>query len=325
MTAGFRHLGTDRPVRIAILDDYVGRALDLADWSCFGEDVEIEVFRDHIPCEKAAAALAGFDVLSLMRERMALDAVALNSLPRLKLIVVTGTRFRCVDREAAAELGIEVRATGALPTRAPAELALALLLTAMRRLPAEMDSVRSGGWQTTIGRSLEDCTVGVMGAGRFGTQFAHFVRPLCERVIAWSPNLTPDRATEAGVELVDRATFFAKSDAISVHMVLSDATRHLVGQRELAAMKPGAVLVNTSRGPLVDEAALIRALREGPLGMAALDVFETEPLPAGHPFRTLPNAIVTPHIGYATERAFRAYYGETVAQIRDWMRQGGAV
>ena len=312
---------TDTILKIAVLDDYVGRALDLADWASLGPGCRITVFDKPLSAEVAKARLSDFDVLCLMRERMTLTRELLEALPGLKLITVTGTRFTCVDLDATARLGISVVATGGQPTTAPAEHALALLLAAFRNIPSQHTLVRAGGWQTELGRSVQGSTIGVLGLGRFGRIFADFVRPLGAKLIAWSPNLTPGRAAEAGVAYVQKEEFFRTADAISIHMVLGETTRHLVGAAELALMKPDAVLVNTSRGPIVDEAAMIVALVADRLGCAALDVFDVEPLPAGHPLRSLPNALATPHLGYCTEVIMRNYHERTVREIRAWAAQ----
>jgi phosphoglycerate dehydrogenase-like enzyme len=310
-------------LRIAVLDDYQEVALSSADWSPL-QPCEIACFARPLAGGALVDAVSGFDVLSLMRDRTVLDADLLSRLPRLRLIVVTGNRFRNVDQDAAAARDITVTGTGNLKALgAPAEQAMALLLAAARRIPAEDRAMREGRWQTGLGRSLEGRTLGILGLGRFGTRMAALGRAFGMEIIAWSPSLTPERAAAAGARQVEREALFAESDALSIHLVLSDRSRGIVGAAELALMKPDAILVNTSRGALIDEAALVQALRAGRPGMAALDVFETEPLPAGHPLLALPNTVLAPHMGFVTEQAYRQYYSDTVAVIANWRKETG--
>jgi phosphoglycerate dehydrogenase-like enzyme len=310
-------------LQIAVLDDYQEVALGYADWSRL-EPCEIACFARPLAGDALVEAVSGFDVLSLMRDRTVLDADLLSRLPRLRLIIVTGNRFRNVDRDAAAARGVVVTGTGNLKALgAPAEQAMALLLAAARRIPAEDRAMREGRWQTGVGRSLEGRTLGILGLGRFGTRMAGLGRAFGMEIIAWSPSLTPERAAAAGARRVGREALFAESDALSIHLVLSDRSRGIVGAAELALMKPDAILVNTSRGALIDEAALVRALRAGRPGMAALDVFETEPMPAGHPLLALPNTVLAPHMGFVTEQAYRQYYSDTVAVIANWRKESG--
>ncbi|MFG2306586.1 D-2-hydroxyacid dehydrogenase family protein [Actinacidiphila glaucinigra] len=303
-------------MKIAILDDYQGVALGLADWDALRADVH--VFRDAFQDEEAVvAALAGFEVVVAMRERTPFPASTLDRLSDLKLLVTTGPVNAAIDLDAARRAGITVCGTGYFghPT---AELTWALILSAARLIPQQVDSVRRGGWQQGLGTSLRGATLGLLGLGRLGTAVAEVGRAFGMRTIAWSQNLTPDAAQAKGAEYVPRDELFARSDVLSIHMVLSESTQGLVGARELGLMKPTAILVNTSRGPLVDEAALIAALTEERIASAALDVFDREPLPAGHPLRTLPNAVVTPHIGYVSRDLYEVFYRDAVEDIAAW-------
>ncbi|MER6465269.1 D-2-hydroxyacid dehydrogenase family protein [Streptomyces sp. NPDC001288] len=303
-------------MRIAILDDYQGVALDLADWDAL--DADAHVFRDAFADEEAVvAALAGFEVVVAMRERTPFPASTLDRLPDLELLVTTGPVNAAIDLEAARRAGVTVCGTGYFghPT---AELTWGLILSAARLIPQQVDSVRRGGWQQGLGTSLRGATLGLLGLGRLGTAVAEVGRAFGMRTVAWSQNLTPDAARAKGAEYVARDELFARSDVLSIHLVLGGRTRGLVGARELGLMKPTAILVNTSRGPLVDEAALIAALSEGRIASAALDVFDREPLPAGHPLRTLPNAVVTPHIGYVSRDLYEVFYRDAVEDIAAW-------
>ncbi|MEV7030934.1 D-2-hydroxyacid dehydrogenase family protein [Streptomyces sp. NPDC093272] len=303
-------------MRIAILDDYQGVALDLADWDAL--DADVHVFRDAFADEEAVvAALAGFEVVVAMRERTPFPASTLDRLPDLELLVTTGPVNAAIDLDAARRAGVTVCGTGYFghPT---AELTWGLILSAARLIPQQVDSVRRGGWQQGLGTSLRGATLGLLGLGRLGTAVAEVGRAFGMRTIAWSQNLTPDAARAKGAEYVAREELFTRSDVLSIHLVLGGRTRGLVGARELGLMKPTAILVNTSRGPLVDEAALIAALSEGWIASAALDVFDREPLPAGHPLRTLPNAVVTPHIGYVSRDLYEVFYRDAVEDIAAW-------
>lgn len=285
---------------------------------------EIVPFHEPLRGGAAAEALAGFDAICLIRERMAVPRALLDALPRLRLIVVTGREHRTLDRAAATARGIAVLHT---PSReslyATTELALGLLLACARNIVREDRAMRQGRWQETTGLLLHGRRLGLVGLGRLGTRMAALGQALGMRTIAWSPNLTPDRAAGAGAEAVSRAELFAESDAVSIHLVLSDATRGLIGGEDLSRMKRGAILVNTARGPIVQEAALLAALRDGPLGAAGLDVFDEEPLPPTHPFCALPNVVLTPHLGYVTEAGYRIYFQGMVACLRAWLEQGG--
>lgn len=309
-------------IRIAVLDDYQRVALSFADWSTLGPECETVSF-DHPVADVAAAAakLADFDVLCLMRERMPLTRAHFERLPKLKLVVVTGSRERCVDREAARDHGVVVRLTGGTANNGPVELTMALILAAARRIPQEDRHLRSGGWQEGVGMLLEGRTLGVLGLGRLGQRVAALGRAFGMKPIGWSPNLTPERASAAGIPFAPRETFFRAADVISIHMVLSETTRHLVGAADLSMMQPHALLVNTSRGGLVDEAALVDALVARRIGGAALDVYETEPLPPDHPLLTLGNTVLTPHIGFVNDATLRMHHERTVAVIAAWLAE----
>jgi phosphoglycerate dehydrogenase-like enzyme len=319
-------MGNSARIKIAVLDDYQGVALEMADWSPLDERAYIFVFRDHLHDPDAVAArLEPFDVVCVMRERTPLTRAILDRLPRLRLIASTGAANASIDLAAARERGIPVVHTG-YTSHGAIELTWALLLAAVRSIPAEVESLRSGGWQVAVGGDLSGRTLGLVGLGRIGSAMARIGRAFDMNVIAWSANLTGERAAEAGARLVDKNALFAEADFVSLHLVLSERTRGIVGAPELARMNRSAWLVNTSRGPLVDEAALVEALRARRIAGAALDVFSTEPLPRDHPLRTLPNVVATPHIGFVTGQTYHTFYGDTVRNIVDWLdaQQAGA-
>ena len=311
-------------MKVAILDDYQDVALRLADWSAVRRRAEITVFNDHLADPAAVVErLRPFDVVCVMRERTPLSRDILQQLPRLKLIASTGPRNAAIDMRAAAERGIVVTATGyeSTPT---IELSWALILASARHLAREAASVRDGGWQTRIGANLRGKCLGVMGLGNIGKEVARIALAFGMTVIAWSQNLTSEIASAAGATLVDKDALFRQADIVTIHLILSRRTSGLVGAAELALMKPTAWLVNTSRGPIVDEAALIEALQARRIAGAALDVFEIEPLPADHPFRRLDNVLATPHIGYVTEELYRTFYGDAAASIAAWLESNAA-
>lgn len=301
-------------MKIAVLDDYQDIARELADWDSLG--AEVDVLTEHIADPDALVdRLAECEVVVAMRERTPLPAEVLRRLPDLRLIVsLGGPRNPSIDLKATAELGIVVSHTGYLP-HPTAEHTWALILAAMRGLPREDRSLRTGGWQTTVGRSLQGATLGVVGLGRLGSRVARIGQAFGMRTIAWSTNLTEEKAAEHDVEAVSKERLLAESDVVTIHQVLSSRTRGLIGAAELAAMKPTAWLVNTSRGPIVDEAALIEALRQRRIGGAALDVYDTEPLPADHPLRDLPNTVLTPHVGYVVRDLYEVFYRDAVEDI----------
>jgi phosphoglycerate dehydrogenase-like enzyme len=311
-------------MKVAILDDYQDAALRLADWSAVRRRAEIMVFNDHLADPAAVVErLRPFDVVCVMRERTPLSRDILQQLPRLKLIASTGPRNAAIDMRAAAERGIVVTATGyeSTPT---IELSWALILASARHLAREAASVRDGGWQTRIGTNLRGKCLGVIGLGNIGKEVARIALAFGMTVIAWSQNLTSEIASAAGATLVDKDALFRQADIVTIHLILSRRTSGLVGAAELALMKPTAWLVNTSRGPIVDEAALIEALQARRIAGAALDVFEIEPLPADHPFRRLDNVLATPHIGYVTEELYRTFYGDAAASIAAWLESNAA-
>jgi len=305
--------------RIAILDDFQNVALSMADWSALAGSATITVFDDHLSAPDAVVArLQPFDVVCVMRERTPMTRDVISRLPKLRLIASTGPGNSSIDLQAAAERGIEVAHTGyhSSPT---VELAWALILGGARNLVVESASVRSGGWQRSVGDDLAGRTLGVLGLGNIGTAVARIGNAFGMNVVAWSENLTAARAAEAGASLVSKDQLFEQADILTIHLMLSRRTRGLVGSRELGLMRPTARLVNTSRGPIVVEADLIVALQNGKLAGAALDVFDQEPLPPSHPFRTLPNVLATPHIGYVSRGLYKRFYQDTVVNIQRWL------
>ncbi|MBV1696613.1 MAG: D-2-hydroxyacid dehydrogenase family protein [Hyphomicrobiales bacterium] len=306
-------------VAIAVLDDYQQVALRMADWSGLKAHHEIRVFtRPFGSPDEAAAALAGFEVVCAMRERTPFPAALFGRLPRLKLLVTTGQRNAAIDMDAARAHGVMVCGTPS-PAHATAELALGMMIALSRRLGEESRNMQEGRWQTTLGRDLKGRTLGLLGLGRLGGQMAGFALALGMSVIAWSENLTPDAAAAHGATRVDKDGLFSASDVLSIHTKLSRRTTGIVGAREIALMKPDAILINTSRGPIVDTATLIAALERGHLAGAGIDVYDEEPLPADHPLRSAPRTMLTPHIGYVTEETYRIFYGGTVTAIEAWL------
>jgi phosphoglycerate dehydrogenase-like enzyme len=306
--------------RIAILDDYQGVALQTADWGRLPAGTEVQVFQDHLAdLDAVAARLAGFDVVLAMRERTPFPRALLDRLPRLRLLVTTGMRNAAIDVRAAADRGIVVCGTAGLPYPT-AELTWGLILALVRRIPAEDRATREGRWQLSLGLGLAGKTLGVLGLGTLGSRVARVGRAFEMEVLAWSQNLTAEGAAKAGATLVGRDELLARSDVVTIHLVLSDRTRRLIGPRELALMKRSAYLVNTSRGPIVDEAALIAALGAGSLAGAGLDVFDEEPLPLDHPLRRLPNTVITPHLGYVTEETYRIFHEQALEDIEAYLR-----
>ena len=307
------------PFKIAILDDYQTVALSMADWSGLEGRAAITVFDDHLADTAAVVArLRPFDIVCIMRERTPITRTVIEQLPKLRLIASTASRNASIDLGAAAERGIEVAHTGY--TSAPTiELTWALILASARNIVAENASLRSGGWQRHIGDDLAGRTLGVLGLGNIGGAVARVGKTFGMEVVAWSQSLTADRAAAAGAELVTKEELFRRADIVTVHLVLSGRTRGLVGAAELALMKPTARLVNTSRGPIVVEADLIAALQSAMIAGAAIDVFDQEPLPPDHPFRSLPNLLATPHIGYVSRGLYRRFYQDTVDNIRRWL------
>jgi phosphoglycerate dehydrogenase-like enzyme len=302
---------------IAVLDDYQNVALSLADWSVLDDRASVTVFNDHLAdADAVVERLQPFDVVCVMREP--LTRAIIERLPRLRLIASTAFGNASIDVKAAEERGIPVVHTGY--TSAPTiELTWALILASARNLVPESTSLRNGGWQRFIGDDMAGQTLGLLGLGNVGSPVAKIGKAFGMKVIAWSQNLTAERAAEVGAELVTKEELFRRADVVSVHVVLSDRTRGLVGAPELALMKPTARLVNTSRGPIVVEADIIAALNAQKIAGAAIDVFDREPLPLDHPFRTLPNLLATPHIGYASRGLYTRFYQDTVENIRHWL------
>lgn len=297
------------PLRVALLDDYQGVSLDLlAAAGPADPRVSWDAFTDHLDDEdRLVERLRGYGAVVAMRERTAFPRAVLEQLPDLRLLVTTGPRNAVIDEEACAELGITLCGTSG-SVQSTAELTWALILAALRHVPEEVANVRGGGWMTTVGADLHGATLGLLGLGRIGAMVARVGAAFGMELIAWSQNLTAERCAELGATLVGREELFSRSDVLSVHLVLSDRTRGLVGAAELASMKPTAWLVNTSRGPICDEGALARACADGVIAGAALDAYGVEPLPAGHPFRTLPNVLATPHIGYVSNDVYAAFH-----------------
>jgi phosphoglycerate dehydrogenase-like enzyme len=306
--------------RIAVLDDYQQVALSFADWSPVLEKAQVTVFADHIRDGQALVQrLFPFQVVCAMRERTPLTKAILSRLPNLKLIVSTGKRNASIDMDTAAELGISVASTGYHTSGAP-ELTWALLLAIARHLPAENVAFRRGDWQHTIGTDLKGKTIGIVGLGNIGSKIAAYAKAFEMNILAWSENLTIEKAAMAGANLVSKQALFSQSDFISIHLVLSPRSKGIVAGKELALMKSTAYIINTSRGPLIDEAALIGILRQKKIAGAALDVYDQEPLPSDHPFRTLNNVLCTPHIGYVTADTYKIFYQDTVKAILEWLQ-----
>ncbi|MBT5773636.1 MAG: D-2-hydroxyacid dehydrogenase family protein [Dehalococcoidia bacterium] len=303
-------------MRVAVLDDYQGVALGSADWAAVTARAEVVVFSDHVADEgELAERLQDFEVVVLMRERTPFPRSLFERLPKLRLLVTTGARNASVDAAAASDAGVVFCGTAGLPYPT-AELTWGLILALVRRIAAEDAAVRRGEWQTTLGEGLQGKTLGVIGLGRLGSQVASVGRAFGMSVVAWSENLTRERTDEVGVELArSKAELLERADVVTIHLVLSERTRGLVGAAELGLMRESAYLVNTSRGPIVDEGGLVEALRSGSIAGAGLDVFDTEPLPAGHPLLSLDNVVLTPHVGYVTKETYEVFYGEAVEGI----------
>jgi phosphoglycerate dehydrogenase-like enzyme len=311
-------------MKIAILDDYQNVAAQCADWSQLGASAELTFFNDHLSdVDALVSRLEPFDIVCVMRERTPLTADVIGHLPALKLIASTGPRNASIDVNAARARGIEIVNTGynSYPT---IELTWSLILASARHIVTEAQGMRAGMWQKTLGLGLHGKTLGILGLGRVGAGVARVGLAFGMNVIAWSQNLTSDKASENGVTLATKEELFRTSDIVSVHVILSGRTRGLVGKSELDLMKSSALLINTSRGPIVDESALIEALQAKRIGGAAVDVFDQEPLPPEHPFRSLPNVLATPHIGYVADDLYRTFYQDTVSNIVSWMAKHGA-
>jgi D-3-phosphoglycerate dehydrogenase len=307
-------------VRAAILDDYQNVAMACADWSRVSRDVEIKVFdKPFASQDEAIKALQGFAIIVGMRERTPFPRKVIEALPDLKLLITTGARNNSFDVKACSERGITVCGTGVAgsPTTG---IAFGLILELTRRIGFENARLKAGApWQVTIGRDLEGLTLGILGLGKLGQRSATVGKAFGMKAIAWSQNLTAEKAQAAGAELVSKDDLFRNADVVTIHLVLSDRSRGLVGAKELDLMKKTAYLINTSRGPIVDEKALIAALQSKSIAGAGLDVFDVEPLPLDHPFRKMHNAVITPHLGYVSEQNYRKYFPDIVEDIRAWL------
>jgi phosphoglycerate dehydrogenase-like enzyme len=304
--------------KLTVLDDYQQVALTLADWSAVQQRYDVEVLHDHIgDQDELVRRLADSEVVVAMRERTPFPAAVLERLPALRLLVTTGLKNAAIDLDAARARGITVTGTSGT-SRAVPEITLGMMIALTRNFVAEDAAVRAGGWQHTIGPSLAGLTLGIVGLGRLGIPVAELAHAFRMDVVAWSPNLTAERAAEHGVRAVDKKTLFAESDIVTIHMPLSERSRGLVGAAELGWMKPTAYLINTSRGPIVDEDALITALRERRIAGAGLDVYDVEPLPADHPLRSLPGTLLLPHIGYVATDVYRTWFTQVVEDVLAW-------
>jgi len=305
--------------RIAVLDDYQRVSQKMADWSRVLSQAEVVIFDDHLSeISDLVERLRSFDIICIMRERTPFPRVLIEQLPDLELLITTGPRNASIDVSAANENGVVVCNTISLATGTP-ELTWSLILALARNIPEEFANMREGRWQTSIGSDLSGKTLGTLGLGRLGSRVAKVANAFDMSVIAWSQNLTDERADECGAKRVSKEDLFAQSDFLTVHLVLSDRTRGLLGAEELGRMKSSAILINTSRGPIVQEQALIHALENNVIAGAGLDVYDVEPLPPDHPYRNLPNVLLTPHIGYVTEESYRTFYGGIVEDIEAWL------
>ena len=307
-------------VRAAILDDYQNVAMAFADWSPIAKDVEIKVFNKPFGSQdEAIKALRGFAVVVGMRERTPFPRKVVEALPDLKLLITTGARNNSFDIKACAERGVTVCGTGAAgsPTTG---IAFGLMLELTRRIGFENARLKAGApWQTTIGRDLEGLTLGILGLGKLGQRSAAVGKAFGMKIIAWSQNLTEEKAKAAGADYISKDDLFRNADFVTIHLVLSDRSRGLVGAKEVGLMKKSAYLINTSRGPIVDEKALIAMLQSKSIAGAGLDVFDIEPLPLDHPFRKMDNVVITPHLGYVSEQNYRKYFPDIVEDIRAWL------
>lgn len=308
-------------LRCAIIDDYQNVALKLADWSKITKDVEIKVFTEAVRRSDADTIrdLKDFDIVVMMRERTRFPRAVIDGLPKLKLLITTGAYNASIDLKACQERGIVVSGTGGFgnPTTG---ITFGLILELTRRIGWEHARLKAGTpWQATLGMDIEGRTLGLLGLGRLGARAAGVGKAFGMKVIAWSQNLTPDRCKEVGVEYATKDDLFRTADIVSIHLVLGDRTRGLIGAKELAAMKKTAYLVNTSRGPIVDEKALIDALNKKQIAGAGLDVFDVEPLPLDHPYRTMDNVVITPHLGYVSQQNYEKYYPDIVDDIRGFL------
>lgn len=305
--------------RVAILDDYQNVALQLTDWSTLPNDVEVRVFQDHLKDEDALVGrLKDFEIVMAMRERTPFPRRVFERLPNLKLLTTTGMRNAAIDMQAATDHDVIVSGTGGVvyPT---AELTWGLILSLLRHIHREDRAVRGGRWQISMGVDLHGKTLGVIGLGNLGSQVAAVGKAFQMNVIAWSQNLTAERAASLGARLVTKDELLAQSDIVTIHLVLSERTRGLLGARELGLLKPTAYVINTSRGPIIDEQALVEALQNKTIAGAGLDVFDDEPLTLDHALRNLENTVITPHIGYVTEDTYKIFFDQTVENIKAFL------
>ena len=306
--------------RCAVLDDYQKVALSCADWSKVTGDVDVTVFDQPFKnADEVRRKLQGFQIIAIMRERTAFLRDTLMALPDLKLLITTGGRNKSIDLAAAAERGITVACTGAFgnPTIG---ITFGLILELTRRIGFENARMKAGApWQVTLGHDIQGMTLGTIGLGNLGKRAATVAKAFGMKVMAWSQNLTPEKCKEAGVEYATKEELLRNADIVTIHLQLSDRSRGLIGEKDLALMKPTAYLVNTSRGPIVDEKALVAALSAGRLGGAGLDVFDVEPLPVDHPLRKLDNVVLTPHLGYVSAESYKVYYSDIVSNIRNFI------
>ena len=306
-------------MKVAVLDDYQHVAGDFADWDSLGPQVEVQFFHDHLDDEdKLVARLTPFEIIAIMRERTPFGRSLIERLPNLKLLVTTGKRNASVDVKACHDRGVTVCGTG-VSDGSTVELTWALIMAVVRGIPREERGMREGRWQTGLGTEIRGKTLGVVGLGRLGSQVAKIGMAFGMKAIAWSQNLSAERASEVGAERVSKEDLFARADVVTVHYVLSDRSRGLVGAPEFAKMKKTAYFVNTSRGPIVDSVALVEALRSGKIAGAGIDVYEREPLPMDDPLRSAPNAVLLPHVGYVSDGVYRVFYPDTVEDIKAWL------
>jgi phosphoglycerate dehydrogenase-like enzyme len=310
--------------KVAIIDDYHGVALKFADWSLVEKLADVTVFREPIGGEdELTRTLAPYEVIAIMRERTAFPRSLIERLPNLRLIAMTGARTSTLDIDACTQRGVIISYTTSTSSAATAELAFALMLSCARAIPDAHANVRNGKWQDGLpmGEPLEGKRLGIVGPGKLGSRVARFGQAFGMEVVAWSQNLTAEAAQAHGVQRVEKAELFAQSDVVSVHLALSARTRAVIGAAELGAMKAGAILINTARGPLIEESALLDVLRKGRI-RAGLDVYDVEPLPSDHPFRLMPNVVLTPHLGYVTGDVFAHFYRETARNVAAYLQSG---
>jgi D-3-phosphoglycerate dehydrogenase len=308
------------PHRCAILDDYQNIALSMADWSPVKSALDIKVFNEPLGgSEQTIKALQGFPIICAMRERTAFSRQVIEALPDLKLLITTGARNNSIDVAAAKERNVVVCGTPSFgnPT---AGITIGLMLEVTRRIGYEHARLKAGAaWQSTVGLDLEGLTLGVIGLGKLGVRVTNLAKAFGMKVIAWSQNMTPEKAREHGADYVSKEELFRQADIVSVHVQLSDRTRGLIGAKEIGLMKPSAYIINTSRGPIIEEAGLLAALREKRIAGAGLDVFDVEPLPLDHPFRKMDNVVITPHLGYVSVQNYQQYFRGIVEDIRAWL------